>query len=1054
MEKVTKFFMNRRTLFWAAMAGILIVGLLSYIRMPKLEDPAVPVKQASVIVMYPGADAHTVELEAVQPIEDALRTLPNIRKIKAEVRPGQAMIIVEFALELPKTELEQHFDLLRRKMTDVEKRLPQGCYAPIVVDDMMDVYGIFLAFKGDGYDYPELEKYAKYLRRELMSVKGVKRVNIGGVPSEVLRVEFTPDQLMRNGLMPTQVMMALQNATKTIDGGTLSDSDERVAIQIDNAVVTEDQLRNLLIDTPEGKRVRLGDIAKITRGYTTPQRNLFFINGEPALTIAVTLEGSAIVPDVGKEVDAKIDDVLIHMPAGMEVEKIFFQPDKVSNAVEGFMVNLLESVVIVILVLMFTMGWRSGVIIGFGLVLTVALSFPILNNLGTTLQRISLGAFIVAMGMLVDNSVVIMDGILVDKKRGLPRDQYLYRIGRNTALPLLGATVIAASTFLPIYLSPGSAGEFAGDLFLVICVSLLVSWILALIQVPVCADAWLKKAADKEALERIEASASKPNFINRIILRLLHWLIGHKTISVLSAIAILIISAMGMTKVKNVFFPDFDYSQFVMECYFPQQSDADSVRARILELSEKATEFPGVERVAVYTGGMPARYTFVRPSPITGDNYAELIVDTQSFKEMQRLSVELRDYLRDIAPEAYIRSRKYNFSISSSHTVEVEFGGPDPAVLRHLAAEAEQIMRESKYVDPYSVQNNWQPRGRELTYNFSQENAQRAGVSRGDVGNALKASSDGMSVGVIADGDKQVQVQVTVRNADGSRISDPASLPVWSSANISVDPASLSGLMTGTTTAEDLQKKMFRAVPLSSAIDSTHLGWDETLLMRLDGRRVIQAECDPDAHNPDATPAKVLADIKARIDTISLPAGYTMRYAGEGETSGEAMEQVNSMMPFVMIIIFIILLMLFNSWKKLFIVLVCFPFVLCGIVPLLLITDTPFTFLAILGFEGLIGMMVKNAIVLVDEITRLQTEEGRELFKAIVDATLSRVRPVMLASFTTIVGMIPLISDPMYSSLAVVVCGGLFVGTIVTLLLLPLFYSVLFKVKRPKQISE
>jgi len=1050
MERITRFFMQRRTLFWALMAGIIMMGALSYMRMPKLEDPAVPVKQASVVIIYPGADVHQIELEAVQPVEDALRTLPYIRKIKSECHPGQAMINVEFELELPLDELEQHFDMLRRKTSDVAKSLPQGCYAPIVVDDMMDVYGVLYAFTADGYDYPEMERYAKLLRSELLTVPGVKRINIGGTLSQVIDVEFTPDQLARNGLMPTQIMMALQSAAKTVDAGALSTAGSRVSINVDQAVVTESDLANLLLDTPEGKKVRLADVARITRRYSSPQRNLIYLDGQAALTIAIAFENSAIVPDVGKEVDAKVAEVMKRMPVGMEMEKVFFQPDKVSDAVEGFMINLLESVIIVVVVLMVAMGWRAGLIIGFGLLLTVALSFPILSNLGTTLQRISLGAFIVAMGMLVDNAVVIMDGILVDRAKGLRPDVYLFRIGRNTAMPLLGATAIAACTFLPIYLTPGSAGEFAGDLFLVICVSLLVSWILALIQVPVCAAAWIRKdETPADDGSGIGASAPKPNVFNRIVGSLLRWLIAHKAVSLAAAVAILLLAGAGMTAVRQVFFPDFDYKQFVIECYFPPQSHPEAVRDRILTLADSARAFPDVDRVVVSTGGAPARYTLVRHMPSNGDNYAELIVDCRDFKTMQRVQNELREYLRDIAPDAYIRSRKYNFSISSSHTVEVEFAGPDPAVLRRLSAQAEQIMRESEYVDPYSVQNNWAPRGRALTFGFSQENAQRAGINRADVGNALQAAGDGMPVGVVADQDKMVPVQIIVRQPDGSRLTDLATLPVWSSANINIDPALISGMATGTASADDLRRHMFRSTMLGAVTDSASLRWSESSVMRFNGRRVIEAECDPDPLNRNATPAKVLADITSRIEAIPLPDGYSMRFVGEGEISGEATGLLIGFMPMVMLIVVVVLLCLFNDWRKLFVVLVSFPFVLCGIVPMLLLTDTPFTFLAILGFMGLIGMMVKNAIVLVDEITRLNTEEGLHMYHAVINATLSRVRPVMLASFTTIVGMIPLIGDPMYSSLAVVVISGLFVGTIVTLLLLPLFYSLLFKVKKP-----
>ncbi|MCM1071187.1 MAG: efflux RND transporter permease subunit [[Clostridium] fimetarium] len=1049
MDRLAKFFMRRRTLFWALMVGILVMGVLSYLRMPKLEDPAIAVKQASVILIYPGADAHQVEIEAAQPVEDAMRTLPDIRKIKTECRPGQAIINVEFEMELPVEELEQRFDLIRRKASDVAMTLPQGCMEPIVVDDMVDVYGLLFTMTGDGYTFPEMERYAKMLRRELLTVSGVRRVNIGGVPSEVLTVEFSASQLARNGLMPTQVMMALQSAAKTVDAGAVNNGSDRLAITVSEAVVTEKDLANLLIDTPEGKKVRLGDLAKITRSTASPKRNQIFADGEKALTLAVTLENSAIVPDVGKEVDAKIAEVSRTLPAGMVIEKVFYQPDKVSDAVEGFMLNLLESVLIVIVVLMFSMGWRSGVIIGFGLVLTVALSFPILANLGTTLQRISLGAFIVAMGMLVDNAVVIMDGILVDRQRGLRPETYLYRIGRDTALPLLGATVVAACTFLPIYLTPGSVGEFAGDLFLVICVSLLVSWVLALVQVPVCAAAWIGSKDPAKGAAEIEASAPKPNAFNRVVGKLLRWLIGHKAISVTCAIAILLCAVAGMTRVRQVFFPDFDYKQFIVECYFEPESHPEAVADRVLALADSAKAFPGVDRVVVSTGGAPARYTLVRPMPTGGDNYAEMIVDCADFKTMQRVQNELREHLRDIAPDAYIRTRKYNFSISSSHTVEIEFAGPDPAVLRRLSAEAEALMRECPLVDPYSVQNNWMPRGKRITFRYSQADAQRAGVNRSDVANALQAAGDGMAVGVVADGDRQVPVYVTTRHDDGSRLTDPGSIPVWSTANLSIDPSKLAGLATGATSPDYLRKNMFRSTTLAAVTDSASLGWSETYLTRLNGRRVIEAECDPDPLNPDATPAKVEAWLRDRVGSIDLPSGYELRFVGEGELSGEAKSKLIGFMPMILLIVFTVLLCLFNSWKKLFVVLVSFPFVLCGIVPLLLLTDTPFTFLAILGFMGLIGMMVKNAIVLVDEITRLSTQEGQHLFHAVVNATLSRVRPVMLASFTTIVGMIPLIPDPMYGSLAVVVIGGLFVGTIVTLLLLPLFYSILFKVKKP-----
>lgn len=1031
------------------MAAILIAGILAFVQMPKLEDPAVAAKQAMVGVAWPGASAHEMELKVAQLMEDELRALPNVKKVKTECRNGSAMFTVEFQMTVLEKELEQHFDLLRRKVGDVASRLPQGCYTPVVVDDMMDVYGIFYALTADGYDYPEMYKYAKYLRRELLDVKGVKRINIIGNRDEVIDIILSKEQITRNGIVPTQIMSALQAAGKTVDAGKYRSDDEQIALYVDSAVENEEDIRNLLIRTLDGKRIRLGDIARVERAYAEPQRNGFFVNGKPALAICIAMEESAIVPDVGKAVDARLAEAMKYVPVGFETEKIFFQPDKVDEAISSFMWNLVESVAIVILVLIFTMGLRSGVIIGFGLVLTVAVSFPILLVCGTTLQRISLGAFIVAMGMLVDNAVVIMDGILIDKKRYLGPKSYLYRIGRNTAMPLLGATVIAASTFLGVYLSPDTSGEYAGDLFLVLCVSLLASWVLALVQVPVCAKSWLPKR-EKMAGNGSEAVMNSP--VHRFIRRAIGFLVGYKKTTIVVAFSLLGFCIFGMAKVKNLFFPDFDYKQFVVECFFPAATDAGVVRDRLLEMSDRLSDNPEIERVAISQGSAPALYCLVRPMTSGGDCYGELIVDCKDYNTVLEQIPDIRRRLREEFPEAYVRIRKYNFSITTSHTVEVEFAGPDPAVLRELSAQAEDIMRRSPYVDTYSVQNNWMLKGKALVAKYMQEDAQRSGIERGDVANALLAATNGMTVGTLNDQERMISLNLQVRNADGSRIRNLEEIPVWSMMNMHLSNEELQGALAGGKAMSELQDKVFRAMPLGNVVDSLRLDWDEDLVLRLNGRRVIEAECDPNPDCDEATPAKVVASIQDEIEAIPLPEGYTMRWTGEGEVQAESIGNLMKYMPITIFLILAILLLLFNSWRKVILILLCLPFVFCGITPSLLLSGQPMTFMAIIGMMGLVGMMVKNAIVLVDEINRLQTEEKAAPYTAIVEATVSRVRPVLMASLTTIVGMIPLVGDPMYSSMAITIMGGLTVGTIITLVLLPLFYAAMFRIRKPANI--
>lgn len=1043
MNWLTRFFMERKTLFWSVLFLIIAIGAMAFLEMPKLEDPAVSVKQASVVILYPGADTKRVEKDVVSVIEEQLRSLPDVRKISSTVKEGQALIQIEFNFETPMEEIEQHFDLVRRKISDTEMLLPPGVMSPIVIDDMMDVYGIFYAFSGEDYNYEELEQYAKVLKRDIMSVKGVKRVNIGGTQREVIDIAFTPEQIRNNGLLPLLVAQALQSSTKAINAGKSVTGNDRITLNVTDGASTVEEISSLFINLPDGKKVRLGDITQISKHIVSPESGGFYLNGKPALTVLVALENDAVVPDIGAKVDEMVNETLSQLPVGLNVDKVFFQPDQVKEAISSFMINLIESVLIVIFVLMIAMGWRAGLIIGLGLVLTVALSFPILSALDSTLQRISLGAFIIAMGMLVDNAVVIMDGIMKDRRRGLPKSTYLYRIGKQTAWPLLGATVIAAATFLPIYLTSGTVGEFAGDLFLVVCVSLMVSWILAIIQVPVCADQWLSPNNVSEEVKEQPPLNRFEKWVKKIVI----FLIGHKWLTVSFAVILLAGAGGAVILVRNVFFPDFNYDQFVLECYFPPESNPEDVRARMFELSDTIMKDKDVRNVAVSMGNAPGRYCLVRPIPEGGDNYAEFILQCRDYHSVQKLSKELTSKLREIAPEAYIRARKYNFSVSSSHLVEVEFTGPDINVLRNLSAQAEAIMRNSPYVDPYTVQNNWNAPSRQLSVAYSAQSATRAGVNRDDIGNALMAATDGYTVGVISQKDNLIPINIVMRDKDGSRITDLTNIPVWSLGNINISEGDIAGIMQGTKDINDLKKNMFVTTTLANCIDSISTIFEESLITRYNGERSIQAECDPDPFNPEATPDKLLKSVKPQIENIRLPKGYKMRFVGENETADEAMGKVFQNLPVMIVILIVVLLLLFNNWKKLVVILLCFPFVLCGIIPALILTNTPFTFLAILGVMGLTGMIIKNAIVLVDEINALNIQQRMDLYPAIVNATISRVRPVLLASLTTVAGMLPLVSDPMYGPLAVTVIGGLLIGTCVTLLFLPVIYSIFFSVK-------
>lgn len=1049
--KLTEYFYKNQTLFWALLVMIVLGGIFAYLVMPKLEDPTVSIKQAMVMTYYPGASAHEVELEVTSILEEELQALSNVDFLSSTSSDNISIVTIGLELGVPPKEVEQRWDILRRKVQMAALQLPQGAMAPIVIDDVSDIYGMFYYITADGYSYSDMQKYAGMIRRELLKVEGVKRVSFFGEREEVINISLAREMLARNSIYPMQIMSGINALNQPVNAGYYyTKDDEKLKLAVDSKVQSEDDIREMIIQTSSGQQVKLGDIAEVNREYSEPQTRGFWVDAEPAIAIMVSMEPEAVVTDVGKRADKRMEDLKKDLPAGFSYDKVYFQPDRVSGAMSSFLWNIVISVLIVIGIIMLVMGIRSGIIIGIGLVLTVLGTFPIMLAVGGTLQRISLGAFIVAMGMLVDNAVVVMDGILVDRKRGFPPKKALFRTAKNTAMPLLGATLIALVTFLPVGLSPDTIGEYASDLFYVLAISLLVSWILALTQVPIFASKMLPARYFEKKSNRKKSNSNDESAVHRFIRKVLNLFMNRKLTTFAISIVILILSVAGFKLIKIKFFPDFDYNQLYVEYTLPPQTSSERVKRDLLEITEKLSGYEEIAKIAVSQGQTPGRYSLARAMTSGGDNYGELILNFDDYRDAYRLLPEIQQKLRDEYPDAYIRIRKYSLSINASHPVEVMFTGADPAVLRNLSAQAQEIMKQSPEIDAYSVCDNWNTPTQTIYAQYAEQQAKSAGIGREDMANALQASTQGLPAGLLYDADKRLVVYLNIKNNDGNRITDLEDVPVWSMVpNIAMDDIDLQSIMQGTISADELTNDIFRAVPLSQATNGLQVGWDESVIYRYGGQRAIETQCDPVF---TSTPSVAKEAIKEQIDAIVLPAGYTMEWTGEGKTQNTAISNILGYLPLVMIIIFVILLLLFNSIKKMLLILFCLPFAIVGVVLTLIITNTPFTFMGLIGIVGLIGMLVKNSIVLVDEITRM-TKEGTEPYKAIIESTINRTRPVIMASATTILGMLPLISDPMYGSLAIVVIGGLTFGTIITLILLPIFYALLFKIKRPQDLT-
>lgn len=1037
---LTEVTFRKKAVIWFVLFSMVVGGILAFRSISKLEDPELVVMMSQIVTVYPGANAHEVEMQVSNIIEEELSSLSDVETIRSKSMPNLSIVTVMLELTVPQNEIEQRWDYLRRRMNEVIPKLPEGAQPPMVFDNFGDVYGMFYAMTGDGYSYKEMSKMAQFIKREMLAVEGVARVEIFGEQQPITEIVFSPSKMGELGVFPFQVMAALQSENISVYPGTMQTGKQLLDISVDGKIASATDVANVMVKGLDGSLFKISDIASVNEVYTEPSRNNMQLNNKSALAISLSMESGENIVEVGKRVEKRLEELKHNIPVGYAFDKVFFQPDLVNSAVNGFMWNLLASVVIVIVVLMIFMGFRSGVIIGTGLLLTILATFPILLAAGGTLQRISLGAFIVAMGMLVDNAIVVIDGILVDLKKGVERKKALIHPASRTAWPLFGATFIAVAAFLPVYLSNDAAGTYARDLFVVLCISLFISWALAITQVPLFAEKLLKSKKTK---------ADKPLYQSwgyRKLRKILGQLLHYKTATLIVAVLLLAVAAFNFQNIKQTFFPDFNYKQVYIEYRLPAGAGPRKVNEDLQKISTHLLSLDEVQQVVSSHGQTPTRYCLVRPMGEPSDNYGELIVDFEDYETMVRMRPVLSDYLHNNFPDARTRIRKYNLSIKATHTVEVELSGPDPAVLRDLSAQTKGIFKKNPYIDPYTIEDDWEPMGQALVVRYAQQAASRAGTSRSDVSNAILAATDGLPIGEYFEGQSRVGIVMKLRNNDGSRIQNLEDIPVWSMLpNLSgVNENAIRELLIGVKTMDELVNDLVSPVPLSAVTRGIDLDWQEQIVRRVNGQRAVQVQCEP---MEGSSPAQARNFMLKEIENLPLPEGYAATWIGEHELQGDALRNIFSYLPISIMLIILTLILLFNDFKKPLIVLICIPMAFIGIVPGMILTGQPFTFMAIIGSFGLMGMIVKNAIVLLDEAETL-IAGGAEKYSALINATVSRTRPVLLASFTTILGMVPLLTDPMYASMAVAIISGLLVGTLITLLFVPILYAAFYGVKR------
>ena len=1003
--------------------------------MPKLEDPAVRVKQALVVATYPGASAHQVELELTDPIEKSIRQMPGIDHIESASYADMTIITVELHPTVKDDELEQQWDLLRRKVENIKPSLPKGSQVMTVADDFGDVYGMFYALTGDGLSDRQLSDYAELIKREVLAIDGVTRVDIYGKRPECININLKEEKMANLGVLPTEVIQTLNGQNATSYAGYYDNGTRRIRVTVDDKFRSVEDIADMLIAGHDDDQLRIRDIADVSKGYEMVTRNAMLRDGERALGISIACSSSHDILKVGDKVEEKLGQLAERMPVGVEYNKVFFQPERVSDSLYTFLINLLESVVIVVVVLIFFMGFKSGVILGMSLAVIVFGSFLVLNGFDGTLQRVSLAAFILAMGMLVDNAIVIVDGILVDLRSGKPRAEALTSIGRKTAMPLLGATLIAILAFMPIFLSPDTSGVYVRDLFIVIAVSLLLSWLLALTHVPLMANRLLHpKVSEGEAYKG--KAYDMLDKVMGICLR-------HRLMVVGAAVVLLVGSMSCYPFLQQSFFPDMEYDQLYIEYKLPEGYNSTQVENDLEQMRKMLMQCKDVTHVTTSIGGTPSRYNLVRSIATPSLAYGELIVDFTSPETLVEHLDSMQRTLNDRFPDAYIKIKRYNL-MYKKYPIEICFNGPDPQVLHQLTDSAMAIVRNSdKVCLPTS---DWEPQVPVLTVDYNQQAARTSGLSRGDVALSLMSYTDGIPVGTFYDGIHPENIYVKCHTDKGEEVENLDRVNVFGMmpnvGNV-FNRSTVQKLMSGRLDKDDVIRQVTSTTPLSQVSKGIDIRWEEPVVVRYNGQRQQRLQCSP---APGVSTESARQSIAKAIESISLPEGYSLSWEGEYKASTQSKQYLFKGFPLSVVMMLLILIMLFNDFRRPAIIFSCIPLVVVGVFPSVLLSGKDFGFVAIVGILGLIGMMIKNGIVLIDEIS-LQISQGKPLDRALIDSSKSRLLPVMMASLTTILGMIPLISDSLFGSLAVTIMGGLAAGTIIILIFIPVLYSLMYKSK-------
>lgn len=1011
--KLVKYFLKNKPVTVLILLLVFIGGIFSYIKMGKLEDAPFTIKQAMVLTSYPGASPSEVQTQVTDVLEEAIQSLGELYYLKTENRAGLSKITVYVKKEIRADEMQQLWDKLRRKVNDAQEKLPAGANPSVVNDDFGDVLGVFYGLTGNGYTYRQLEEQAKLIKNDLLKVKDVAKIEIYGVPVPTIDVSVSPSTMSQSGITTTDIARAFDAQNKVVDAGGIETEENRIRIESTGNFYSLDDIANLTIVSRTGEHFQLGDIAAISEGYKTPVSNMMRIDGEPAIGIAISTVPTGNVVDMAALVKERVEWFSSTMPEGYQLHSIYDQGYESDVANKGFILNLIISVITVVAILLFFIGFKNGILIGSGLVFSIFATLIVMFAGGIALQRMSLAAIIIAMGMLVDNAIVVSDSALVNMQRGMRKRVAILRACSATALPLLAATVIAILTFLPIYFSPHITGELLSSLVIVIGVSLMFSWVFSLTQTPFFIQEFVRRPRPDELQGELFSGKIYDRF--RAALR---YVIKHKYVATGSLLLLLIASAWSFKFIPKVFVPSLDKQYFTIDMWLPEGTRIEKTDEFSLEIARYIHNQEQTEMVSSYIGRTPPRYYLSNIAFGPQPNYAQLLVKCHSPKEAKALNVLLQDSIRIKYPEPLIKVNKFELSPLSEALIEARFLGPDPAVLDSLTQTAIEIMRQNPKVA--DARNEWGSMTLMIRPVYDPVKAGALGITKAAMMESVRSISDGLPVGIYRDNEKKVPVLLKSGTPDISDVTSLGNFPVWNGN---------------------------KSAPLSQVTERIETTWEHPQMRTYNRQLSMAAMCGV---QPGYTMAEVHGEIRKEIEKIKLPEGYTFFWDSQFKDQREGLQALAKFFPLAFLLLIVILAALFGNFREPLIILCVLPLSLIGVAIGMLMTGFDFGFFPIAGWLGLLGMIIKNVIVLIDEIN-IQHRSGVAIYTAIIEATVSRTRPVLMAATTTIFGMIPLLFDVAFGGMAATIIFGLTFATLLTLFITPALYAIFYKVKEKQQ---